>query len=547
MNKIQNTFALLLLGFAWVAVLMLALPARAQEEAVRIDLSTPKQTVYTHVNFLRSPYIFSPNKNRYASYSARALAHPNLNLTKEELVERAKTLEKIYRGAGIDISAIAIPDDANYKDTLQLGASEFVLATIGSTPIVLVKEGTRWFYSPETVLDIPNIYNQIFLFDADNLGLGDFAFERFLGLAVWQYIGIFIFIFGGFLAHHLFLFVLDKIILTMFKRIGYADLSERYILPVAKPISFLVVFLFWQLFLPVLQLPAGVTRFIRLSLGVVVPIFVVASLYYAINILTYYLGKLAQRTATTLDDQLVPLLDRTLKVLIVVIGVFFILSNLGFDIGVLVGGLSIGGLAFAFAAQDTLKNFFGSLMILFDRPFQIGDFISGTGISGVVEEVGVRSTRVRTFHGSVTSVPNGKIADMTIDNMGMRRARRFNFNIALTYDTPHDKMQEFVSQLRAHAENHPKIIPPIYIHFNNMGASSLDILFYIFFDTTDYAQELILREETLFVIMKKAEEIGVEFAFPTSTVHISSHDVSPESWNKVFNEPTEHNKALPKS
>jgi MscS family membrane protein len=233
--------------------------------------------------------------------------------------------------------------------------------------------------------------------------------------------------------------------------------------------------------------------------------------------------KLADKTESTLDDQLVPMVRKALKIFVIIIGLIVILMNLNIDIVPLLTGLSIGGLAFALAAQDTLKNFFGSIMIFIDKPFQIGDWITSGDIDGTVEEVGFRATRVRTFRNSVTYVPNGMIADRTVDNHGLRRYRRFYTKIAITYDTPSDLVNVFVEGLRNIVLNHPHTWKEnFHVYLNDMADSSLSVMFYIFFKAPTWGDELKYRHEVLIEIIRLAENIGINFAFPTRTLHMET-------------------------
>jgi MscS family membrane protein len=220
---------------------------------------------------------------------------------------------------------------------------------------------------------------------------------------------------------------------------------------------------------------------------------------------------------------MVPLVRKTLKSFIVIVGGLFILENLNIPILPLLTGLSIGGLAFALAAQDTIKNFFGSLMIFIDKPFQFGDWITSGDIDGTVEEVGFRSTRIRTFRNSVVYVPNGNLADSTIDNHGLRKYRRFYTQIAMTYDTPAELIELFVEGLKKIVEVHPNTRKDNYnIYFNDMADSSLNVMFYIFFNVPNWGDELKARHEVLIEVVKLAEKLGVNFAFPTQTLHIEN-------------------------
>ena len=240
-----------------------------------------------------------------------------------------------------------------------------------------------------------------------------------------------------------------------------------------------------------------------------------------------------KKTDTALDDQLVPLIRKVLKTFVVAIGTLFILSNLNIDIVPLLTGLSIGGLAFALAAQDTIKNFFGSLMIFIDKPFQIGDWITSGEIDGNVEEVGFRSSRIRTFRNSLMSVPNGKLADRTIDNHGLRKYRRFYTQIAVTYDTPPELLQTFIDGLVQIVMNHPHTRKDYYnIFLNDMASFSLNIMFYIFFEVPNWTEELKARHEVLMEILMLGEKLEVNFAFPTQTLHMENFP------GKLSNSPT---------
>lgn len=273
------------------------------------------------------------------------------------------------------------------------------------------------------------------------------------------------------------------------------------------------------------------------AIKILVPFFGMMVFYKLVDVLIAYLKKMAERTASTLDDQLVPLLSKALKVFVVAVGLLFILDNFNFNITALITGLGIGGFALALAAQDMLKNFFGSIMIFMDRPFQVGDWVVGDGIDGDIEEVGFRATRIRTFHNSLTYVPNGILADMTIDNMGMRKYRRYKTYLAVTYDTPPDVLESYVNGLRQIVENHPSTRKDYYnIYVNTFNTSSIDILFYVFFKVPSWPEELKARHEINLLAIKLADQLGVRFAFPTQTIHVEEMP-GQLSNTPTFNEP----------
>jgi MscS family membrane protein len=253
------------------------------------------------------------------------------------------------------------------------------------------------------------------------------------------------------------------------------------------------------------------------------PVFLTVVAYRLVDIFGIYMMKVAEKTESTLDDQLVPLLRKVLKTFVIIIGALFVLINLNISIIPFITGISIGGLALALAAQDTIKNFFGSLMIFIDKPFQIGNWITSGEIDGEVEEVGLRSTRVRTFRNSLVYVPNGKLADSTIDNHGLRVYRRFYTTLAITYDTPARLIEVFIEGLNKIVENHPHTRKDKYhIFMNDFGDSSLNIMFYIFFQAPNWALELKYRHEIIIQILRLAEDLNVRFAFPTRTLHMET-------------------------
>ena len=510
---IKNTLVITIFCTSWCLA--------QQKETPKANLSTPYHAVVTHLQYLQE-------NNYHPKISAEAL--DSSGLSQEESIELAIKLKQIFDGTGHYIDAELVPNLPDYIDTLRNNQARFVL--IPSMPeIYLTKEGSKWQYSSFTVSKIDELHKEVYPLGTSRLlelvhfitGNGKTANSKYFGLYTWQHIGLLLLIVICFLAHKIFTFLFEKVLVKLLARFGKDQLVGTHIVPVAKPISLLVICWFAALVFPVLQFPIIVSQYIIKILNALLPFFGVMVVYRLIDVLSYYLEKITKKTETTLDDQLIPLLRKSLKVFVILAGGIFILQNLDFDITGLLAGISIGGLAFALAAQDTIKNLFGSIMIFIDRPFTVGDWIVTNGVDGTVEEVGFRSTRVRTFHNSVVSIPNGNIANMTVDNMGMRVYRRFKTNIAVTYDTPPALLETFVEGLKLIVKNHPKTRKDYYeIHLNSFGASSLDILFYIFFNVPTWSEELKYRGEVMLSIIELADRLGVRFAFPTSTLHVEN-------------------------
>ncbi len=478
------------------------------------DLSSPYSTIYTHLYFLQDDSYFP-------EISARAFLHQGIE--QEEAAEAAIKLKQIYDGRGYYIQMQRIPVDPSHKDSI---TDAHMYTPVSQLPdIYLVKSGNQWLYSRESMAHIDRLHKEVFPFGTDMLLelVPRTGTRKFMNIYLWQHLGILVLIFLSFMLHKLLSFLFSRILYRGATQLGYTKLVRPYLLPVAKPLSLFVVFLFIMIFYPVLQLPVEITRYISFAFRAILPFFATIVFYKLVDVFSLYLESLAVKGESNLDNHVIPLIRKVLRVFVVVIGGLFILQNLDVNITALLAGISIGGLALALAAQDTLKNFFGSLMIFIDKPFSVGHWITTGDLDGTVEEVGFRSTRIRTFRNSLTYVPNGKLADSTIDNHGLREYRRFFFHIAITYDTPPDLIEVFVEGLRKIVDTHPNTRKDFYIvEFNDMGDFSLKIMFYIFFAVPTWPQELKARHEVLIEIVRLAEKLGVRFAFPTQTVHMES-------------------------
>jgi MscS family membrane protein len=478
------------------------------------NLSSPYQTLVTHISNLE-------DTNFKPQVSAQVF-DPSL-VDAQEAEKLAIQLLQIYKGRGEMIEFEDVPIDPYFVDSLS-GKQIYVIDR-KHPDIYLQKSGNSWYYSPETTKSIDAIHKEEYPFGVDKLlelapKLGD---NEYFGLRVWQYIMILIIIILSFVIHKLFTLVIENIIIRLLVRAGYKNLAKGFVAPVAKPISILIIFPILLLLIPVIQLPIKINNYLILALKAAWPVFFTIVAYRLVDILGAYMMKLAEKTQSTLDDQLVPMVRKALKVFVVIVGGLAILMNLNINIVPLLTGLSIGGLAFALAAQDTLKNFFGSIMIFVDKPFQIGDWITSGDVDGTVEEVGFRATRVRTFRNSLTYVPNGVIADRTVDNHGLRRYRRFYTQIAINYDTPSDVINVFVEGLREIIQKHPNTLKDNYhVYLNDMADSSLNIMFYIFFEVPTWGEELRCRHQVLIEVIRLAESLGVSFAFPTRTLHMET-------------------------
>ncbi|MDX2360306.1 MAG: mechanosensitive ion channel family protein [Crocinitomicaceae bacterium] len=230
-----------------------------------------------------------------------------------------------------------------------------------------------------------------------------------------------------------------------------------------------------------------------------------------------YLVPLVEKSESDMDDQLMPVMRKTIKGLFWTMGAIIGLNNAGFDVAALIAGLGIGGLALALAAQDTVKNIFGGIMVFIDKPFKIKDRIKIDGWDGSVEEVGVRSTRLRTLEGRLVTIPNGQFSDNAVENVTLEPSRKIKNNLGLTYDTTPENMEKAMNFLHEIVKANPKVEDEALVSFNSWGDSAMGILFIYYIPNPD--DILSAQTEINMAVLKQFNEAGLEFAYPTQTIY----------------------------
>ena len=225
----------------------------------------------------------------------------------------------------------------------------------------------------------------------------------------------------------------------------------------------------------------------------------------------------------SLDSQLIRLGTRLVGLVAATVILIQGGDELGFPAYSILAGLGVGGLAVALAAQSTIANLIGSLLITLEKPFRVGHVVRIGTSEGTVEDVGFRSTRIRTPDNTLVTIPSSAVVNTTVENLSLRTKRRQRFFLQLTYDTPREKVEELVVHIRQLIIDHPLAEESTcQVRFNNFGESSLDILVLFHLQVEDYATELREREAVLLQIMDLVKDAGVEFAFPTRTLQIAN-------------------------
>ena len=352
-------------------------------------------------------------------------------------------------------------------------------------------------------------------------------YESFIGIEVWQYIGI------GVLATIIAVlrFVAMRLVWIAIRRRIDPERHEFWELELRRvqfPLLLLVATLTVLVGFPVLDFDADVESVVNTFASLASALAATLLGFRLVDVGADYWMHIAERTESKLDDQLVPLARTAAKIFVGAVGVIFILQNLDINITSLIAALGVGGISLAFAAQDSIRNLIGGVTILADKPFQVGDWVIMGDVEGTVEQVGFRSTRIRTFADSVISVPNARMTDTEVNNMGRRTWRRYSTTLGIAYHTDPDRIQAFVEGVRAIVRANPNMRHDYYIvEFITFDASSLNIMVYTFIQAASWNEEMRTRHVFNLDILRLAEQLEVEFAFPTQTLHVAEMPDQP--------------------
>jgi MscS family membrane protein len=500
----QILFVLSLISFAGFA-----------QEEVKVDLSNPKATVYTHIYFLQDD-----------SYKPKKAAQTIYGKKEKEAVNIAIKIKRVLDGKGLEVDFKQIPIDSVYSDTIGYSIQNKYVLFPELMPLISVERiGDSWYYSNETVQNIDELYEEVFPWYVDKLievipGSGH---SKLFSIEIWQYValillvGIALLVFA--IAKRLAFLILRKILYRFTKdRANEVNIALKKL---AHPISLLVSLWVISTVLPSLQFGLIFNKWTFLAVNITATIFWIYVFLKLAQVFISLYREYAEKTEGKLDDQLIPILKNFSTVIIVIIGVFRLLVLFGADPTTILAGASIGGLAIAFASQDTVKNLIGTVMIFIDKPFHIGDWIEGGGVVGTVEEVGFRSTRIRAVDTSVYQIPNSKLSEIVIKNSGLLLFRRYNTQLGLRYDTPPELIEAFVKGVREIILAHPDTKKDAYnVEFVEFGGSSLNILLNMYFKTLAWGTMQTSKHQIHIAIIKLASELGVDFAFPSTTMMI---------------------------
>lgn len=418
--------------------------------------------------------------------------------------------------------------------------------------IVLSKQPDgRWLFSEATVAGLDELYRSLeplpLIVGADSEAIAGESWLRaqmpnslklnaFITVEYWQWLGLLVLIFLGISVGRISRLIIRTIVTRLMLRRG-AEPDPEQMQRFVRPVGLLLNALFWLGTVWVLDLPGTAYVIVHGAARVFAVLATALAIWRLNDLVTDALIRRADRTTTKFDDVVYPMIRTTIRIFIVIFGIIYGGLALNINVWPALTALGIGGVGFAFAAKDTLENFFGSATVLIDKPFGIGDWVVIGDVEGTVEQIGFRSTRVRTFYNSLITVPNANLVRAAVDNYGARRYRRWKCHVGVQYDTSPEKVTAFAEGIRELVRTHPYTRKDYFqVWLNEFAGSSLNILIYVFFETPDWSTELRERERLMLDMMRLADKLGVEFAFPTQTLHL--HQADPDATHAPGDSPT---------
>jgi len=262
-----------------------------------------------------------------------------------------------------------------------------------------------------------------------------------------------------------------------------------------------------------------ITKIIKISLI----IFVAKAFVNGLDEKNDILSKIKTKKGNEIDSSTKSILARIIKTIIYVFAVFFIISELGYDIGGIMAGLGLGGVVITLAAQDTAKSLIGGIAIFFDKPFKVGDYIKIGENEGTVEDIKFRSTSIRTIENSVLHIPNSEVAIASIINYTEMKKRRYSTKLTLELDTPLEKVENLKVELEKRLLNIKQVIKnSIIINLNEISTNGMDIMIIAYINETKYVEFIKIKEEINYNIIQELRNENIELAYNTQTIHVKN-------------------------
>jgi MscS family membrane protein len=405
------------------------------------------------------------------------------------------------------------------------------------------KSGSLWLFSKETLDSIPDVYAEINVVPVESILPEVLVNARFAGIPLFEWLAVIV----GMPLFYFLTVLLDRVLRHLVERLRRGphrkpDLSVPEILP--RPVRFLLLAWAIHWISSKVSLPLLARQFWASTAAVITIAAIIWLLILFASWGEAYVTRSRRRRNLTTSTSMLRLVLWVVDLVIIFVGLLVTLRYFGVNPTAALAGLGVGGIAVALAAQKTLENVIGGVSLILDQAVRVGDKLKVGDALGTVEEIGLRSTRIRTYDRAVVSVPNGQIATMVLKNLSSCDKFWFHPILALRYGTTSQQMHAVLDRIRGLLEENPRVDPDsIRVRFLRFGSSSLDVEVFAYVRARDWNQFLEIQEELQLLIMECIESTGVEIALPSQTIHLSVpslRDTNVQELLKTSTSETQH-------
>ena len=336
-----------------------------------------------------------------------------------------------------------------------------------------------------------------------------------LNLPLYKFIIAFVVFFMFLFARKLFTLTIIKTA-RVFVGKTKTEIDDKILNSLIKPFNFLFIIFGLHISSIVLTIDSYIVTFTK-------GMMIFSLFWFLFNLVKSFEKDILNIFNKRVSQEIGLFLVKSLKVFVIALGIVAVLQNFGINVSAFIASLGLGGLAFALAAKDTAANLFGGFAILTDNIFKIGDWIKVGSVEGIVEDIGMRTTKIRAFDKRLIVMPNATIANSAVDNFSRRDRRRIKMRIGLTYSTTPEQMKRILKEIREMLFNHPQIHnEPLFVYFDEFDDSSLSLFFYLFTTTAVWEEYLKIREDINLKIIEIVEKNGSSFAFPSQSIYFEN-------------------------
>lgn len=382
--------------------------------------------------------------------------------------------------------------------------------------------GPIWLFSQATLASVPALHEEV------TLGWDDLGLPRFLtgtrvgGIRLFEWVAVLLGLPIVYLLTLLLNKILKPVVRALWRTLGrQSDLFDRDALP--PPVRLLIVAITLRWFLSALPLSLLVRQF----WSNVASFFTIAGIVWLLILLNGEVEQLLRRrfpgSNVPAAASLVRLLRRVVDILLIFVGGLLLLRHYGVNLTPALAGLGVGGIAVALAAQKTLENVIAGASLIFDQAVRVGDFLKMGEVQGTVDHIGLRSTRIRTLDRTIVSVPNGQIANMSLETLSARDKFWFHPVVGVRYETTAQQLRAVVDGIRRLLDEHPSVDhESVRVRFLRLGQFSLDVDVFAYVLARDYNHFLEIQEQLLFSVTEIVEAAGTKIAFPSQTMYLAN-------------------------